>query len=135
MALFKKNNPQSGLTAVGLHGHGASVVRVRRGAAAPPCVTVCEFRPWIDGEDRGKALGRLAGEYGLKRSRCTTALDPGEYNLLLTEAPEVPDEELRAAIRWRIKDIVDFPIQNATIEVFDRLGGRPPGAVGDHAHQ
>jgi len=127
LALFKKNNPQSGLTGVGLHGHGASVVRVRRSAGAPPCVTVCEFRSWIDGEDRGKALGRLAGEYGLKRSRCTTALDPGEYNLLLTEAPEVPDEELRAAIRWRIKDIVDFPIQNATIELFELPGERVPG--------
>ena len=74
-----------------------------------------------------RIIGRLAGQYGLKKSRCTTALDPGEYNLLLTEAPEVPDEELRAAIRWRIKDLIDFPIQNATIELFELPGERVPG--------
>jgi MSHA biogenesis protein MshI len=44
---------------------------------------------------------------------------PGGYRLLLVEAPEVPKEELRSALRWRIKDLIDFHIDDAVIDVFD----------------
>ena len=83
-----------------------------------PAITHFDFRPW-DGEEQGKVLARLAADYDLKRARCTTVLDPSEYSLLLTEAPDVPAEELRAAIRWRIKDLIDFHINDATLDVFE----------------
>jgi MSHA biogenesis protein MshI len=38
--------------------------------------------------------------------------------MLLVEAPDVPDDELRAAVRWRIKDLIDFHIDDAVIDVF-----------------
>ena len=53
-------------------------------------------------------------------------LDPGGYRLLLVEAPDVPADELRAAVRWRIKDLIDFHIDDAVIDVFEM----PPHARG-----
>ncbi|MEK7697060.1 MAG: pilus assembly protein PilM, partial [Pseudomonadota bacterium] len=74
-----------------------------------------------------KTLARIATDYGLKRATCTTVLDQTEYSLLLTEAPDVPVEELRAAMRWRVKDLIDFHINDATLDVFDVPGERVAG--------
>jgi MSHA biogenesis protein MshI len=33
-------------------------------------------------------------------------------------SPEVPEGELREALRWQIRDLVDFPLEEAVIDVF-----------------
>lgn len=48
-------------------------------------------------------------------------LAPGEYQLLPIDAPQVPPKELTLAVRWRIKDLIDFPLDEATVDVL-RLG-------------
>jgi MSHA biogenesis protein MshI len=127
LPLLKKRS-LPGLTGVGLQPDGVCVVRVERTPGRPPALTLFDFRPW--GNDaREKVLERVATDHDLKRSRCTTVLDPNEYTLLLTEAPEVPAEELRAAIRWRIKDLIDFHINDATLDVFDLPGEKAAGRV------
>lgn len=55
-------------------------------------------------------------------SRTTTLMDSGDYQLLLVEAPDVEASELRAAIRWRIKDLIDFHIDDAVVDVFEIPG-------------
>ena len=59
---------------------------------------------------------------GLKNTRCTTLMDVSDYQLLLVEAPDVDATELRAAIRWRIKDLIDFHIDDAVIDVVEIPG-------------
>jgi MSHA biogenesis protein MshI len=115
-----------GLTGVGLRPDGVCVVRVERTTGRPPSVTLVDFRPWGD-QEQEKVLARVAADHDLTRSRCTTILDPNEYTLLLTEAPDVPPDELRAAIRWRIKDLIDFHINDATLDVFDLPGEKAAG--------
>jgi MSHA biogenesis protein MshI len=39
--------------------------------------------------------------------------------MLLVEAPNVSREELRAAIRWKIKDLIDYHVEDATVDVLD----------------
>jgi MSHA biogenesis protein MshI len=115
-----------GLTGVGLQSEGACVVRVERATGRMPAVTLFDFRPWGDqGEE--KVLGKMASDYDLGRSRCTTVLNPNEYTLLQTEAPDVPPDELRSAIRWRVKDLIDFHINDATLDVFDLPGEKAAG--------
>ncbi|OGI50281.1 MAG: hypothetical protein A3E57_07405 [Candidatus Muproteobacteria bacterium RIFCSPHIGHO2_12_FULL_60_33] len=115
-----------GLTGVGLRSDGLCVVRIERMTGRPPALTLVDFRPWGD-QGQEKVLERAAADYDLARSRCTTVLDSNEYSLLLTEAPDVPPDELRAAIRWRIKDLIDFHINDATLDVFDLPGEKPAG--------
>lgn len=107
-----------GLTGIDIGADGVGIARVVRQPGHAPLVTLCEFRPW-DGDNRERVLARLASEFNLKRSRCTTVLNGDDYALLLTEAPDVPAEELRLAIRWRIKDLIDFHLDDATVDVFD----------------
>ena len=115
-----------GLTALGIDVGGVCVASVEyRGLR--PALTRLDYHPW-NGAEPEKLLTRLAAELGLKNARCTTLLDTSDYSLLLTEAPEAPPEELRAAaLRWRIKDMIDFHVNDATLDVFDVPGERAPG--------
>lgn len=123
---FLKKRMLPGLTGISLQPEGVCVARVERVTGRAPALTLVDFRPW-DGQPQEKVLERIAAAHDLARSRCTTVLDSGEYSLLLTEAPDVPPDELRAAIRWRIKDLIDFHINDATLDVFDLPGEKAPG--------
>jgi MSHA biogenesis protein MshI len=65
------------------------------------------------------ALERLGKESHLNRYRCSFLLNSGEYQVLTVEAPNVPANELKTAVRWRMKDMLDFSADDATIDVFD----------------
>lgn len=62
---------------------------------------------------------KLAKDLHFDRYQCTTLLAPGEYQMLLLEAPAVPAAELKSAIRWRIKDMLDYHVDDATMDVLD----------------
>lgn len=70
-------------------------------------------------ESRPHALEKLARELHFDRYQCATLLHPGEYQLLLVEAPAVPQAELKSAIRWRIKDMLDYHLDDAAMDVLD----------------
>jgi MSHA biogenesis protein MshI len=49
----------------------------------------------------------------------SAVLSTDEYQLVQIEAPDVQPEELRSAVRWKLKDIISFPPSEAVIDVFD----------------
>lgn len=57
-------------------------------------------------------------KHHLKASSCNLVLAKEDYQLLLVEAPEVPDAEVKEAVRWRIKDLVNTPLEEAAIDIF-----------------
>ncbi len=89
-----------------------------------PEIRLCEsFR--VEGAE-GDALARLAQSRGLKRYRCASLLGENQYRMAQLESPAVPLEERVQALRWRLKDMVDFPVDGAAIAVADipTEGGR-----------
>lgn len=69
-------------------------------------------------EDKN-SLQKLGSELHLERAQCAALLAPGEYQMVLVEAPNVPKPELKSAIRWRVKDMLDYHVDDATIDVLD----------------
>lgn len=96
---------------------GVCLAHVRRVTDNRPLVSVCSVHR-VDPAD-GSALEKLGKEAHLGRYQCTFALNSGEYQMLVVEAPNVPAAELRTAVRWRMKDMLDFPVDDATIDVLD----------------
>lgn len=92
-------------------------------------VEFAEERDWDAADPR--SLERVARELGVKRFQCTTLLRPDQYQILLVEAPAVKPEELKAAVRWRIKDMLDYHVDDATIDVLDVP---VPAGAGQRAH-
>ncbi|WP_338016836.1 agglutinin biogenesis protein MshI [Noviherbaspirillum saxi] len=83
---------------------------------AKPSVECAVFQP-LEKLPVADALDKLGKERNLSRYQCSTLLGAREYQMLSVEAPAVPPEELKAAIRWRIKDMLDFHIDDATVDV------------------
>jgi MSHA biogenesis protein MshI len=66
-----------------------------------------------------KVAADLSKELGFERYRCSTVLPSGEYQLLLVDTPGVPAAELKTAVRWRIKDLLDDKVEEATVDFLE----------------
>ncbi len=121
---FNRNGRTQGWAALRfVSPSGLQLVQVTRPAGGHrPVVFGCDGFP-LDGNRA--SLERVCKEAQLRRWTCTLLLEPGEYQMLLVEAPNVPAEELGAAIRWRVKDLLDYPVEEATVEVLEI----PPGGA------
>lgn len=93
------------------------LAHVIRAPGRRPEIRLCDsFR--IE-KDESDALSRLAQSRALKRFRCATLLKEQDYRLAQIEAPTVPAEERVQALRWRLKDMIDFPVDTAALAVAD----------------
>jgi len=122
MSLFSLLNRRPGASpfaSVGVAPDGVGVARVLRPEGTAPVLDFCEYRDAEDEEDLRSVLRTLTREHALDKGPCATVMEPGTYGLLLVDAPDVPADELRAAMRWRIKDLIDFHIDDAVVDVFD----------------
>ncbi len=45
-------------------------------------------------------------------------LHPAAYQMLLLDSPDVPAEDLGAAMRWRIKDLISEPLEDVVVDAF-----------------
>jgi MSHA biogenesis protein MshI len=120
MRLFtKKNSSAARRAAIGFSERGVGLVAVGRDGDAPPTLEACEFAAADGPEDWGRVLGELARRHRLGHCQCSIVIEQETYTLLLVEAPDVPPEERRAALRWRVQDLIDFHVDDAVIDVFD----------------
>lgn len=116
MRLFKRAKKKDGWLAVAIGRDGVAITSVRRVPEAKPLVHFAQFFPGNSGVETIEKAGR-EGQAGVRH--CTTLLTGGDYQILNVEAPNVPPDEVKTAVRWRLKDILDFPAAEATIDVLD----------------
>ncbi|MFZ2652481.1 MAG: hypothetical protein WA210_20460 [Burkholderiaceae bacterium] len=76
------------------------------------------------GDDTAQAFARRIRSLGLQAGHVTALLPLHECQLLQIEAPAVPADELKAAARWRIKDLVDAHLDDLTLDVMVVGDGR-----------
>lgn len=123
---------QPGWFGIDLCARRIEVAQVCRAASGRPQVMLCAAQPHDEGDEA--VLARVGQQLGLRRGHCATLLRPGEYQLLQVEAPAVPEQELAQALRWQVKDMLEFPVEEATVEGFaipleSAAGARRPQAV------
>lgn len=119
MRFFSKaRKAVDGWLAFRIHEDGVSVAHVTRATDEKPSV---EFVKYFLAEKpiTSAALDKIAKDIHAENYKCSTLLGSGEYQILTVEAPTVPPDELKTAIRWRLKDLLDYHIDDATIDVMD----------------
>ena len=65
-----------------------------------------------------EVLQKLVEKHGLSHSRTVAVMARGSYNLIQIDPPDVPENEFREAVRWQIKDLLDFPADQAVVDTF-----------------
>lgn len=119
LGLTKKKLERNALASVCLCRDGISIARVRRDGEVAPVLERALFEPVHAPADVAETLPKLIRAQHLDRAVGVTAMDLGSYALVLVEAPDVKPEELRAAIRWRVRDLIDFHIDDAVVDAFE----------------
>jgi MSHA biogenesis protein MshI len=118
MGLFSKAKKNDGWLTVTFLDDGicvGSVKRVRDGKAS---VELSAFYP-AEPSHSPEVLERVGKELRAAGYQCGTMLGGREYQMLTVDAPNVPQDELKTAVRWRLKDMLDFHVDDATIDVLD----------------
>lgn len=112
--MFRKPTGGS-LVALSVHPDRVEIAKVSRNGAAPPLVEICDSV-----KKKNSSLETLQGvrkDFRLDQCRCGTLLGASQYQLQLLDAPAVPDAELKSAVRWGLKDLLDYPVETATVDM------------------
>lgn len=81
--------------------------------------------PYDAVEGLKERLTAIVKQYHLKQVNCSWMLAPQDYQLIQTDALPVTANEFQAAIRWKVKDTLRFPLDDVVIDKFDI----PPGKL------
>jgi len=122
LAFFGRKRRAGGQIGVFATAEGVAAAQVAPRGSGKPRLERCVYERRGDDDPFARVLSRLPN----RRASTVSVLDPTGYRLLLVEAPDVAADELRAAVRWRVKDLIDFHIDDAVIDVFEM----PPHARG-----
>lgn len=115
---LKKKSGAKGLTALAVVDGGVALAHVSD-VQKKPTLTVCEFIETSSPFSDTRLLRERIDVLGLSGSQTVGLLDQGAYQLLLVDAPDVPPEEMAGALRWRVKDLVGFDIEDAIIDYIE----------------
>lgn len=117
MFFFRKSAQKPGWLALSFQPSGVCVAHVQHMPGGKPLVRLCMVSEGSPAD--GRALEKLAKDLHLEQYRCTLLLNFKEYQMLLVEAPGVPESDMKAAIRWCVKDMLDYKIDDATVDMLD----------------
>ncbi|MBF0369473.1 MAG: hypothetical protein HQL52_08465 [Magnetococcales bacterium] len=109
---------------------GVGLVHVMMRASGPPVLKLCLFKTLTMGRTADWAIASMVRENQLEKAHFVTLLEPEEYSILPAEAPDVAKEELNSAVRWKIKDQLDFSATEAVVETFDLPSNQPDATSG-----
>lgn len=116
MNWFKQKNNQ-GWTAIRCTEEKTSIATVTRRQNKKPLVMHAEIEQGnLETPILLKHLSRL---YNTNKNRCSFVLGYSRCQLLQVEKPNVPQEEIKQAVSWKLKDLIDYPIDQATFDVVD----------------
>ncbi|MCC2955377.1 agglutinin biogenesis protein MshI [Massilia sp. IC2-477] len=116
MRFFKKARKKDGWLTIAVQRDGVAAASIKPvSEGGKPFVRFARFLP-----GQPDTVLEQAGREGQANAyRCATLLGGGEYQVISVEAPNVPKEEMRTAIQWRLKDMLDFPASDATVDVLE----------------
>jgi MSHA biogenesis protein MshI len=114
LSLFRRSL-QPGWIGCAPQGAQTSLALVERRPGERPVVRWVASTDW---SEPAAALRRLKRSHALARHRRVALLQAAQYQCVTLDAPaDVPREDWRAAVRWQLKDSVDFAVDTAAVDL------------------
>lgn len=111
---LKKKQRMSLLNGISIESNGVACAKVSTKNGLH--VKSSAFLSYDDGEWQN-ALKRLISRERIS-GETYISLSDDFYNLLLIDAPDVPEAEMADAIKWKVKDVISQPLDSVTIQFF-----------------
>lgn len=108
---FFKNSAGRGRVGIEMGGNRLSISHIKGGE-----LRHCYYDFVDDPEARQASIKRFVSEYKLKGVPCTLVLNPRCYQLLLTDRPDVEEEEVAEALPWQVKDLLHYPLEEVVLQ-------------------
>lgn len=96
---------------------GVAAVRYTAEGTPELLLSDCDRGAGQDGRD--KVLEAMVRKHGLQKKTCVNVLSSDNYQLIQSDLTDLPDDERREAARWQISERIDYPPQEAVIDLFD----------------
>lgn len=81
-------------------------------------VDLCEFVA-CETDQRFKVIKQFVKKHKLgANTNVNLVLTPSDYKTLTVDAPEVEPSEYQQAAKWLVKDLLDYPVTEAAIDLF-----------------
>ncbi len=132
--IFRRKEFSTTRSGVACTPDGCAIATIRRGKGGRRVLESCLSVAATPVEQTRIITEWVAGD-GRASDAISSVLDAADYQLVQVESPDVLPAELKAAVRWRLKDAIDFPVEDAMVDVFDmpeparRTGARMMYAV------
>ncbi len=109
---FFRRPTEHGLTAYLRLPGRIAYARVDRRVAVPKLLAVGMVP--VKGENWSDALSELQD-----KGPASLVLSPSVYKMRMLDAPNVPADELRSAVRWQVQDMLDFHPDDGTVDILE----------------
>ena len=116
--MLEKKLQQKNQVGLYLTTDGIAVAEVEVSADGQYGLKSCDFISSSGQTEQLTQLVRYIRENGLKKKPCIVVLEEAQYSLIQLPAPPVTDDELQSAIRWNLKELINYPVEEAVIDVF-----------------
>ncbi len=111
---LKRKSADAGLLGVYAGQDGVALARVQRTDKALTLLDCQLLRTPL--AEQAATLKHYVDEHHLKGTPVNLVLPTSQYQVALLDAPEVPAEELRDAMRWRIKGMIAEPLEEVVVD-------------------
>ncbi|NOY12606.1 MAG: hypothetical protein GXP51_02625 [Deltaproteobacteria bacterium] len=95
------------------------MVCVQRERSSLPILLQATWEPFESPEAQTHALKALVRQQQLQKHSAVAVLPPDFYQLMQIELAQLPAAERRDAARWQIRELLEFPVEQAVVDVFD----------------
>lgn len=97
---------------------GVAVAQIQTGRKNPGVILRSEFVPADGQEAQVGALRAWVREHGLQKTPCVCLLANDDCDVYQVEKPEVEEDEMLAAVTWKIKDLINYDVGNAVVDSY-----------------
>lgn len=125
--LLRKPTSASGIVAISFFSHGFAIAVCRYLHNDRPQLVVCDFVA-ANEQQRLQQLQSTVKNHHLETYDCHILLAPDQYRTISIETPQVPAEELKQAVAWRVADVLDYSVDQTSLDFYPLPASNRPNS-------